>query len=527
MEKHTTVSLLSAVMAVLAAFDANAGVSLFSDYGQIQNVQKYSSNPFWTPNSPYNQRLPQPVYAQGADLNAGDCIKVVQSKVAVQCMARDNCRNTKLADIRPTIMIELSNLPGNNYVSACSGYIDSVFESYVQQYGSSLPNRGVAFPTATEPNQNLNDNGIQIKNPYQQTTPKWKSEYIERSNELAALQRENGAGTEHLEHNDFPATFNDLSFAARSQFANDDYAIYKDLDTYKGLKALDDEEWCNEHPTSKECLAYTEKITNCTDLFANVPHVVRAEWDDPKSAKRVCQVVQCEAGFRPHPETKDKCIENEGTDCTNEIPHATRAEIDANGQCIAQECQNGYKVSQDKLSCEPETGNCTPDATLANAKHAIEWNFDSNHKCVISKCEEGWQPETDGSACKDADEYYFMVINHNGLNYNEDFWCYSTCGVHTQGDDLNTKLLNPIFGKNYCASGNHKPLVDSIDQGETLRFTEQTTYDKIVNGLKNTIADQGNCDGGRVDDIDVYIYKRNTTTNPAVETKMDQITIDD
>ena len=29
----------------------------FSKYGQIQNVQNYSSNPFWDPSSPYNQRV--------------------------------------------------------------------------------------------------------------------------------------------------------------------------------------------------------------------------------------------------------------------------------------------------------------------------------------------------------------------------------------------------------------------------------------------------------------------------------------
>ena len=499
MEKHTTVSLLSAVMAVLAAFDANAGVSLFSDYGQIQNVQKYSSNPFWTPNSPYNQRLPQPVYVQGADLNAGDCIKVVQSKVAVQCMARDNCRNTKLADIRPTIMIELSNLPGNNYVSACSGYIDSVFESYVQQYGSSLPNRGVAFPTATEPNQNLNDNGIQIKNPYQQTTPKWKSEYMERSNELAALQRENGAGTEHLEHNDFPATFNDLSFAARSQFANDDYAIYKDLDTYKGLKALDDEEWCNEHPTSKEC------------------------------------------------------IENEGTDCINEIPHATIAEMDANGQCTVQECQNGFKVSQDKLSCEPETGNCTPDATLANAKHAIEWNFDSNQKCVISKCEEGWQPETDGSACKDADVFYTLAFCFtpyedsgeyycarssyiHGMNPHPINWCFPECGTgRNYNDGTVANALNNVLNiptNKYCVpyiknGTDHNPgnvkykgndpdkfsLINK-DTKEQYRFITPVRLNNIMKAMGDASdaipANQGrtkHCDGHDTDNIDALILK--------------------
>ena len=182
MKKGNIKSLLFAVFCGFYAFCATAAVSLFSDYGQIQNIQNYSTNPFWTPNSPYNQRMPQPVYVQGADLNAEDCFNVVQSLVSVQCMARDNCKDTSLADIRPTIMVQLSNLPGNNYVSACSGYIDGVFESYVARYGNSVPNRAVAFPTATTPNPDLNnDNKIKIQNPYKQVTPKWQQEIKERS----------------------------------------------------------------------------------------------------------------------------------------------------------------------------------------------------------------------------------------------------------------------------------------------------------------------------------------------------------
>jgi hypothetical protein len=172
-----------------------AASSLFSNYGQIQNVQNYSTNPFWTPNSPYNQRLPQPVYVQGADLNTEDCIKVVQSLVYVQCTARDNCKNTTLFDIRPAIMVQLSNLPGNNYVSACAGYIDGIYESYVQQYANVVPSRPVNFPTETVPNNAATDTRIQIQNPYQQKIPKWKQELDERTQELEELQEQTAAVT--------------------------------------------------------------------------------------------------------------------------------------------------------------------------------------------------------------------------------------------------------------------------------------------------------------------------------------------
>lgn len=261
MKKSAFKSLLFSFLGGLYAFNATAATSLFSDYGQIQNVQNYSSNPFWTRNAPYNQRLPQPVYVQGADLNDEDCFKVVQSLVSVQCMARDNCKNTTLAEIRPTVMVQLSNLPGNNYVSACSGYIDTVFESYVAQYGNSLPNRAVAFPGATTPNQNLNNNGtIQIQNPYKQTLPQWQQDIKERSIELQQLQQQNGAGGEHLSAADFPTTFEDLSFSERMATKTEGYEPFKDSHAYIVPNFINESQWCSGEGRGRaECENYAKR----------------------------------------------------------------------------------------------------------------------------------------------------------------------------------------------------------------------------------------------------------------------------
>ena len=276
MKKGTFKSLLFAVFCGFCAFGATAATSLFSNYGQIQNVQNYSTNPFWTPNSPYNQRLPQPVYVQGADLTAEDCFKVVQSLVSVQCMARDNCKDTTLADIRPTIMVQLSNLPGNNYVSACSGYIDGVFESYVAQFGNTVPNRAVAFPNATEPNQNLNNNNtIQIQNPYKQEIPQWQQEIKERSQELQELQQQNGAGSEHLSATDFPKTYQDLSFSERMNLKTEDYAQYKDKSAYVVPNFQSTKEWCSDKgANTPECKGYTQQSQNGQQNQQNNPNTL-------------------------------------------------------------------------------------------------------------------------------------------------------------------------------------------------------------------------------------------------------------
>jgi len=179
--------LLYTFVGMFCVSGADAATSLFSNYGQIQNVQNYSTNPFWTPNSPYNKKLPQPVYVQGADLKAEDCINVVQSLVSVQCMVRDNCKNTSLADIRPYVMIQLSNLPGANYVSACSGYIDSIYEKYIEFYSDTVPSVPVAFPEPTTPNPKTVTSEV-VSFP---TVPEWKQEMNERAAELQFLEQEN------------------------------------------------------------------------------------------------------------------------------------------------------------------------------------------------------------------------------------------------------------------------------------------------------------------------------------------------
>ena len=242
-------SLIIAVIGCFYALGAYSAVSLFSDYGQIQNVQNYSTNPFWTPNSPYNQRVPQPVYVQGNNTTTDECMKIVQSAVAFQCSARDNCRNTQLADIRPAIIVQLSNLPGKAYGTACAGYLDTVFESYVAQFGNYAPKNQVAFPSGSNvPNTSINNNNtIQIKNPYEVKTPQWQQEINERSRELQELQSENGAGNEGLSATAFPTTYNDLSFSERMANEAAGYAPYKDKSAYQTINVQNAYDWLKHH----------------------------------------------------------------------------------------------------------------------------------------------------------------------------------------------------------------------------------------------------------------------------------------
>lgn len=247
--------LLLAIIGCFYATFAYSAVSLFSEYGQIQGVLNYSTNPFWTPKSPYNQKTPQPVYVKGTNVSDVECQQVIESAVTMQCMARNNCKDTTLSDIRPAIIIQLSNLPNKAYSTACIGYLDTIYESYIAKYGNNAPTGQVAFPTGTVPNPSMNNNAPIIQNPYEIKTPQWQKEIQNRSNELQQLQQQNGAGNYGLSAADFPATYQDASFLERVENDAQGYKPFEGKTAYNTINVKNREEWCKEHGT--ECRAVT------------------------------------------------------------------------------------------------------------------------------------------------------------------------------------------------------------------------------------------------------------------------------
>ena len=253
---------------------------IMSQYGQIQNVQNYSSNPFWSPDAPYNQRMPAPVYVTGPDVKDGDCQTVVAALVAAQCVARNNCENTKITDIRPALMMDLSRLPGHNYASACAGYIDGAFNDYKNNNAYSV--QPSAFPTNAQPVIEHQPATFEIKNPYAPKTQKWQQDMMERDQELKRLQAANGNDYEKIAKADFPQTINDVSFTDRMNNEYAGYAPLKDAKPYLGIKveaeksALEQQNnktqdekglFCLKNPKDPECLpqkqddtSYKEKI---------------------------------------------------------------------------------------------------------------------------------------------------------------------------------------------------------------------------------------------------------------------------
>ncbi len=212
-------------------------INPFSKYGNIQSVHNYSSNPYWTPDSPYNLRLPTAVYATGPDIETAQCQQIVRTLIYTECATLNDCASTELSDIRPTIILQLSRIPNGNYASSCAGYIDTAFEEYLKTYAIAVPTTGaVAFPDTTTSNTTKTEQEQQLKNPFTPKTTDWGQEMQERKSELHDLQAANGAGDITIARSAFPMTSSDLSHNERLENTAAGYTPFKDAKAYNTLK---------------------------------------------------------------------------------------------------------------------------------------------------------------------------------------------------------------------------------------------------------------------------------------------------
>ena len=218
--------------------------TVMSKYGVIQNVQDYSSNPFWNPNGPYNQRFPTAVYATGPSVETSDCQNVVSYLVAAECTNRNKCITTQLSDIRPSIILQLSQMPNGNYASSCGGYIDTAFEQYLKTNAIAAPSAGAAFPTATGMGTMGDGSKFEMQNPFSPKLQEWQMEILDRKQELKDLQAANGVKQPKLVRTtEFPTSYSDLSFTERMENAAAGYEPFKDARAYKEIKIESQEDY--------------------------------------------------------------------------------------------------------------------------------------------------------------------------------------------------------------------------------------------------------------------------------------------
>lgn len=222
------------------AYAAQSAPTLLSKKGEIQSVNKYSSNPYWNPDSPYNQRFPAPVYVSGPDLTSGDCNRVVSSLIQSYCTSNNNCANTRLSDARPTLMVQLSQLPGHGFATSCGGYIDSAFNDYKETYGNSYT-ANTTLNTGQSTSKTTTQT-IHVDNPFTKTKSEYEIGVDVRTAELEQMQRMTTPDPT-VTPTDFPKTVADLSFTDRVANATAGYEPYKDLNAYKTPKFETDAEY--------------------------------------------------------------------------------------------------------------------------------------------------------------------------------------------------------------------------------------------------------------------------------------------
>ena len=294
---------IQAIFAAFLAFATVARVGLcaqkaptpFSTYGQIQNVQNYSTNPYWTKDGPYNLRVPTPIYATGADLSTGDCNRVVANLIASFC-ASTNCATKKLSDVRPTIMVQLSQLPGHNFATSCGGYIDSEFENYKKTYGNVSTNNAVN--TVTKPGTTTKT--VLTGNLFAKAPSKYEQEVAERTEELKQLQSIT-TPTPQVRAATFPKTIDDLSFSERVENTAKGYEPYQKLASYKKpkfleedeefftrLKAVNFKEFCKRRPDDPACRPPEKKEDKKDDQKDDKKDDKKDE-DDDENKKDPCE----------------------------------------------------------------------------------------------------------------------------------------------------------------------------------------------------------------------------------------------
>lgn len=261
--------IFSCIIGATLCISGAYSVSPFSKYGQIQNVQTYSSNPFYNQNSPYNQTMPQPVYALGPSIQTSDCQSVLATLVAQQCSMMNNCQSARLSDIRPAIMLQLSRMPGGNYATSCSGYLDSAFENYKKNFSYNTPTAGATFPAATVPNPNADVTNPQIKIFPDAQKPQWATEMAQRKQELKELQAASGANDAGLEYAEFQKTYADLSFTERMANEAAGFEPYKDKKAYDTLKIESEQEYLEKQAALSRINSKSEDSNNNTKTNDN------------------------------------------------------------------------------------------------------------------------------------------------------------------------------------------------------------------------------------------------------------------
>ena len=157
----------------------------------------------------------------------------------------------------------------------------------------------------------------------------------------------------------------------------------------------------NKNETNNTC---DEQLKKCTDTqIAEHPN---AKKTGLKKGTQTCIATECNCGFKLESEKCVQWAENEQctTDTKPALPgNAKSAIMKCDGErayCEISDCNDGYKVSDDKKSCPSTRGDdCDATAVDKNATAGTNKKVNGKMVCVITDCARGFKPNKDGTKC--------------------------------------------------------------------------------------------------------------------------------
>ena len=157
----------------------------------------------------------------------------------------------------------------------------------------------------------------------------------------------------------------------------------------------------NKNETNNTC---DEQLKKCTDTqIAEHPN---AKKTGLKKGTQTCIATECKCGFKLEKDTCVQWAENEQctTDTKPALPgNAKSAIMKCDGErayCEISDCNDGYKVSDDKKSCPSTRGDdCDATAVDKNATAGTNKKVNGKMVCVITDCARGFKPNKDGTKC--------------------------------------------------------------------------------------------------------------------------------
>lgn len=157
----------------------------------------------------------------------------------------------------------------------------------------------------------------------------------------------------------------------------------------------------NKNETNNTC---DEQLKKCTDT--QIAEHQNAKKTGLKKGTQTCIATECKCGFKLENDTCAQWAENEQctTDTKPALPgNAKSAIMKCDGErayCEISDCNDGYKVSDDKKSCPSTRGDdCDATAVDKNATAGTTKKVDGKMVCVITDCARGFKPNKDGTKC--------------------------------------------------------------------------------------------------------------------------------